>query len=155
MMKQYFCKNKRATAAASFIIVFMLFLLVFGIFIFFLTYFFVTFVDELQLQNVCVAGECGETLQKFVESFSSENKPHIFIVGHYHKAEFLPLLRNVICFQAGCFQAQTPFAVRRNLPFHYGGWICQLGLNKDGISSVRAEFIPFYRPISDDYRNYE
>jgi predicted phosphodiesterase len=93
--------------------------------------------------------------QKLVESFSSENKPHIIIVGHFHKAEWIPALRNVYVFQAGCWQYQTPFAIRKNLQFHYGGWIVEMTISKRGISAMKTEFIPFYRFIPNDYRNYE
>jgi len=94
-------------------------------------------------------------LQKVVESFSSENKPHILITGHFHKAEFIPLLRNVYSFQAGCFQAQTPFGVRKSLTFFYGGWIVEMGISGRDITHMKAEFIPFYKPIVADYRKYE
>lgn len=100
-------------------------------------------------------------VQKLVEGFSSENKPHILIVGHFHKAEFIPSLRNVFVFQAGCFQSQTPFAKRKNLLFQCGGWIVEMGLRQDGgrngdlsISYMDTQFIPFYKPIVEDYKNF-
>ena len=93
--------------------------------------------------------------QKLVESFASENKPHIIIIGHYHKAEFIPVLRNVYIFQASCFQYQTPYAIRHNLQWHYGGWLVEMLITKQGISDIKTEFIPFYKPVIDDYRNYE
>lgn len=94
-------------------------------------------------------------LQKMVESFAPETKPHILIVGHYHKAEFIPLLRNVFTFAAGCYQAQTPFAIRKSLNFMYGGWIVEFGVDRTSITHMKAEFLPFYRPIENDYRRYE
>lgn len=70
MMKQFFFKkNKKGTVAAEFILFFLLFLLMFGIFIFFLTYFFITFTDQLQLTGTCTTGVCNETLQDFIKSF--------------------------------------------------------------------------------------
>lgn len=92
--------------------------------------------------------------QKKVEGFSSENKPDILIVGHYHKAEYIPLLRNIYVIQAACFQAQTPYAVRKGLFFHYGGWIVEFTLQGGDIVSMKTEFIPFYNTISEDYRNW-
>ncbi len=92
--------------------------------------------------------------QKLVESFSSENKPHLVIIGHYHTAEFIPLLRNVVVVQGGNFQAQTPFATRKNLQWQYGGWIIEMTVDKHGIASVVAEFIPIYNPITDDWKNF-
>jgi len=93
-------------------------------------------------------------LQKIAEGFASENKPHVLIVGHFHKGEFLPVIRNIYGFQAGCWQAQTPFAVRKNLYWHYGGWIVEMGVNKNGITNMKTEWIPFYKFIPDDYRNF-
>ncbi len=93
--------------------------------------------------------------QKLIESFASENKPHIVIIGHYHKAEYIPMLRNIYLFQAGCFQAQTPFAVKKNIQFHYGGWIIEMTVNDRGISDIKTEFVPFYKPIIDDYKNFD
>lgn len=93
--------------------------------------------------------------QKLVESFSSEHKPHIIIIGHFHKAEFIPVLRNVFVFQGGCFQYQTPFAIRHNIQFQYGGWFVEMELDKKGIQTMKSQFIPFYVPILNDYRNYE
>jgi len=94
-------------------------------------------------------------MQKIAESFSSENKPNILILGHYHKAEYVPILRNIFGFQAGCYQAQTPFAKRKNINFQYGGWIVEMGINDNGISRMQSEFIPFYKPIPNDFKNFE
>ena len=46
--------------------------------------------------------------QKMIDGMEADSKPNILAIGHYHKLEYL-FYRNVHCFQAGCFQTQTPF----------------------------------------------
>jgi DNA polymerase II small subunit/DNA polymerase delta subunit B len=89
-----------------------------------------------------------------VEAMSGGEKPNIVAVGHYHKAEYL-FYRNVHCFQTGCFQAQTPFMRGKNLAAMMGGWIVDVTVAKDGsVLSITPEFIPFYKAIKDDYKNW-
>ena len=93
-------------------------------------------------------------IQKLAEGFDSGEKPHIAIVGHYHRAEFIPFLRNICCFQSGNFQWKTPFAIRKKLAWQYGGWIVTMITSPAGIISITPEFIPFYVPIDRDYLRY-
>lgn len=82
--------------------------------------------------------------QKYIESLSGGMKPNILIIGHYHKAEFIPCYRNVFTIQAGCIQGQTPFMRRGNIAAHVGCWIIDFSLDKKGISRMKAEFFPYY-----------
>ncbi len=88
--------------------------------------------------------------QKFIEGFSSENKPQIFFIGHYHKVE-QGFTRNV-----HYFQAQTPYMRAKGVPADLGGWIIEYDLEADGwsLESVSTKFIPVYRPIEDDWKRY-
>lgn len=93
-------------------------------------------------------------LQKMVESMSGGEKPNILAVGHYHKAEYF-FYRNVHCFQTACFQSQTPWMVGKGIAAFLGGWIVEVTVNDDGtISSIKQEYIPFYKAIKDDYLNW-
>lgn len=93
-------------------------------------------------------------IQKMIESMESDSKPNILAVGHYHKAEYI-FYRNVHALQTGCFQAQTPFTRGKGISVHLGGWIITIHVNDDGtIERFGSEFIPFYRSITDDYKNY-
>lgn len=84
-------------------------------------------------------------IQKFIESLTGGEKPHILLVGHYHKAEWMPLYRNVNAFQAGCIQDQTRFMRERNIAAHKGFWIISGGMSKQGlITNTLAEFFPGY-----------
>lgn len=89
-------------------------------------------------------------LQKTVESFSSENKPHLLVKGHHHMALQI-FIRNVLCFEAGCFQAQTNFLASKNLHPQIGGWIVEIDQASRGKGNVRTEFVPFFTPKPRDY----
>ena len=94
-------------------------------------------------------------LQKIVENFSSENKPKLFIMGHYHITNVLPNYRNVFSMLPGCFQSQTPFLTRLGLSPDVGGWVLEYCVNdydiKNGLTRIKAEWIPFMNHIPNDY----
>ncbi len=94
-------------------------------------------------------------IQKMVEAMSGGEKPNILAVGHYHKSEYLPVYRNVHCVQTGCFQAQTPFMRSKSIAANVGGWIVEINVDEEGtITRFKSEFIPFYKAIKDDYKNW-
>ena len=83
--------------------------------------------------------------QRLVESLQGGDKPHILLIGHYHKAEFLPSYRNVKVLQGGTTSDQTRFMRKKRLAAHVGGWIVKLKQSKDGaIHRIQAEFISFF-----------
>jgi hypothetical protein len=84
------------------------------------------------------------TSQKIVESYSSGEKPHILLDGHYHKAGY-NYIRGVHVVQTGCTQDQTPFMRKKRLAAHLGGWIIEFSVDDQGaITRFKQEFIPFY-----------
>jgi len=92
--------------------------------------------------------------QKIIDAMSGGEKPKILLVGHYHKAEQI-FYRNIHCFQAGTFCAQTPFMRGKNIAANIGGWLIEVTVDPDGsITRIKSEFIPTYRSIKDDYRNW-
>lgn len=93
-------------------------------------------------------------IQKMIDAMEADSKPNILAVGHYHKTEQL-FYRNIHAFQVGCFQGQTPFTRGTGKSIALGGWICEAQVNKTGtIESLKSEFIPFYKSIQDDYKNW-
>jgi hypothetical protein len=84
------------------------------------------------------------TEQKLVESFQGGNKPHILLIGHYHKlSQGYP--REVHTVQTGCTQDQTPFLRRQKIQVHVGGTIVRFNQADTGeINRFSVEFIPFY-----------
>lgn len=87
-------------------------------------------------------------LQKLVESFTAENLPDFVSMGHFHQKEYVTI-RNVECFQPGCFEAQTPYEIRKNLHPVIGGWIVEAQKTKNGIDII-AEF-KRYKPLERDW----
>ena len=92
--------------------------------------------------------------QKMIDGMEANSKPNILAIGHYHKLEYL-FYRNVHCFQAGCFQTQTPFTRGRGISVHLGGWIITVEVDKRGyVQRIVPEMIPFYKGINSDYKNW-
>ena len=83
-------------------------------------------------------------IQKYIEALPGGRKPDILLVGHYHKAFYMPMYRNVIAFQAGCFQSQTDWMRRMNLAAHLGFWMIEVHATHEGIARVKGEFTPFF-----------
>jgi len=92
--------------------------------------------------------------QKMIDGMEADSKPNILAIGHYHKLEYL-FYRNVHCFQAGCFQTQTPFTRGKGISVHLGGWIITVEVDKRGyVQRIVPEMIPFYKGINSDYKNW-
>ena len=84
------------------------------------------------------------TAQKIVESFQGGEKPHILLIGHYHKLEY-GYPREVHVVQTGCTQDQTPFMRKQKIQAHVGGTIIRFHQANTGeINRFSVEFFPFY-----------
>jgi predicted phosphodiesterase len=82
--------------------------------------------------------------QKMVESFQGGDKPHVLILGHYHKFDF-NYQREVLCIMAGTTQDQSNFMMKNKLAAHVGFCKVTLGLRVDGtIGRSAVEWFPFY-----------
>lgn len=94
-------------------------------------------------------------LQKNIENFSPENKPDIYLIGHFHKWCFLSQYRNVMGVTVGSFEAQTPYAKRNNWQPQIAGLIVEFQVNdavrKNGIAQFNWRMIPYFVPIAEDY----
>lgn len=83
--------------------------------------------------------------QKLIESLQGGDKPHILLIGHYHKAEVLPSYRNVRAVQGGCGCDQTRFMRKKRIEAHVGGWIIEFQQSKDGaINRFKTEWLGFF-----------
>lgn len=82
--------------------------------------------------------------QKMVESFQGGEKPHILIMGHFHKFDF-NYQREVACIMPGCIEDQTPFMRKKKLAAHVGFCILTIGARLDGTTGhIKVEWFPFY-----------
>lgn len=84
------------------------------------------------------------TEQKLVESYQGGEKPHIQLIGHYHKlGHGYP--REVHTVQTGCTQDQTPFLRKLKIQAHVGGTIIKFHQADTGeINRFAVEFITFF-----------
>ena len=84
------------------------------------------------------------TEQKLVESYQGGEKPHIQLIGHYHKlGHGYP--REVHTVQTGCTQDQTPFLRKLKIQAHVGGTIIKFHQADTGeINRFSVEFVTFY-----------
>jgi len=90
-------------------------------------------------------------LQKIIEQFAPEEKPHILICGHYHKPCHIPMYRNVEGFLTPCFQSQTPYLKRKGVYPAIAGQIIEIEINSEGLVSVKNMYYPFYHPRHEDF----
>jgi len=90
-------------------------------------------------------------MQKIIEQFPPEKKPHILFLGHYHVECHLPTYRNVAGFQLPCFQTQTNYLMAKGLFPEIGFLILEITPNAKGIFKYRTEWYSFYVPVKRDY----
>ena len=82
--------------------------------------------------------------QKYIEALSGGRKPDILFLGHYHKALFMPMYRNVPSFLCGCLQSQTDWMRRGMLAAEMGFWIVAVGTTNQGLAKVTGTWYPFF-----------
>lgn len=93
-------------------------------------------------------------LQKMIEAMEADSKPSILAVGNYHK-EITMFYRNIHAMLTACFQSQTQFMRNKCLAAMMGGFIVTIRVDKNGyIQGFIPEYRPYYKPITDDYKNY-
>ena len=84
------------------------------------------------------------TDQKRVESYQGGEKPHIELVGHYHKYN-VGYPREVHTVQGGCTCEQTMFMRKKKLSAHLGYSVIKVAQDSKGaVSRFSTEFFPFY-----------
>lgn len=84
------------------------------------------------------------TTQKIIESYTESEKPHILVLGHYHKADYI-FCRGVHAVQSACTMDQSPFMRKKRLAAHVGGWSIEFSTDELGnVIRFKPEFIPFF-----------
>jgi hypothetical protein len=91
--------------------------------------------------------------QRVIEQMAPEHKPHILLLGNWHRSLWLPSYRNIEAFQLPSFQATTPFLRGRGLLSVVGGWIIEFGIDASSglAASIKAEMVRYVQPIPDDF----
>ena len=58
-------------------------------------------------------------------------------------------------FQTSSFQAQTPWMKGKGIAAAIGGWIVEINVDDEGtITRIKQEYVPFYKAIHEDYKNW-
>lgn len=93
--------------------------------------------------------------QGIVDSLDSGNKPHIALIGHFHKCHYM-LYRNVHTFSVPCFVASTPFIARNSIANVVGAYFLDIYSTPKGeIQYICPEEFLFDEKdlIENDYKN--
>jgi len=82
--------------------------------------------------------------QRFAEQIPSGQKPRVLLLGHWHTS-FYFWYRNMHILNAGCFESQTLYLLRKGLNPAIGGWIIELrlGAKKNDVIACQTSWIPF------------
>lgn len=94
--------------------------------------------------------------QKWIEAVAPENKPQIYLTGHFHSVHGYMVTRNVFWLASGCLQAQTQFLTATGSEVINSFCIVTLHLDKEGsIWRVQPEFHYSYVPVINDYPHFD
>lgn len=80
--------------------------------------------------------------QILARGFTEDSKPDIMVVGHLHQLGYF-IDRGIHILLGASFQSQTPYGKRKGLLPQIGGWIVEVGMNEDKITSFNPTFVPF------------
>ena len=109
----------------------------------------VTFANGMRHRMVHPGGGTAYAIsykmQKYINSITGGDKPHVMQQGHYHKLEYL-FYRNIHGFDSGCLQDQTIFMQKKGTPAMVGYIINDVVFNKqkNEVDRLRPEFRVFY-----------
>jgi DNA polymerase II small subunit/DNA polymerase delta subunit B len=90
-------------------------------------------------------------IQKITEQFAPDQKPHIFVTGHWHVTCYVPGYRNVEAFSLPCFQSQTAYLKRKGLAPVIGGLLIDATYSSAGLERISSEFITYHTALIEDY----
>lgn len=84
------------------------------------------------------------TDQRRVESYQGGEKPHVELVGHYHKFNY-GYPREVHTLQGGCTCEQTMFMRKKRLAAHIGFSVVKIAQDSNGaVTRFAPEWFPFF-----------
>lgn len=94
--------------------------------------------------------------QKIAEAFQEGEKPHICLLGHYHKMDY-GFHRGIHMVQTGTSQDQSSFMRKQKIKAHVGGALIEFHQSPYGdINRFKVEFFTFYdRDFYANRRSFE
>lgn len=90
-------------------------------------------------------------LQKAVEQLPPDDKPHLYLFGHWHVCTHVPGYRNVEAISLPCFQAQTSYIARKQLSPVIGGVLFEAEFSERGLDNLLTKWVLYRTPIVEDY----
>lgn len=93
-------------------------------------------------------------LQKRIEQFQDEDRPHVLLMGNYHVACHIPQYQNCEGFILPCFERQTPFLRGLGLNPVIAGLILEIEIGERGPRNVKTEW-RMYRPSKSRHSKSE
>lgn len=89
--------------------------------------------------------------QKWIEQLASENKPHLVLMGNFHKCLQLDY-RNVFALLLPSFQAQSAWMASKGISSYIGSCILEVGMEPKGMTpSVNVEWLLERVPKEKDW----
>jgi predicted phosphodiesterase len=89
--------------------------------------------------------------QKHIESLDPARKPHISLIGNFHKFCYINY-RGVTAIQLPAFQAQSRWMAKKSLVSEVAGVIVDVGLHPKGLApSVKIEVVSTFEPREEDW----
>lgn len=89
--------------------------------------------------------------QKWIEQLSPENKPHLVLMGNFHKVLQLDY-RNVFALLLPSFQAQSGWMASKGISSYIGSAIVEVGVETKGLApSVQVEWLLERIPRENDW----
>lgn len=89
-------------------------------------------------------------LQKIVEGFEADSKPHMLLCGHWHVQGHVSI-RNVEAFACPSFQSQTAYLRRKGLQPVIGGYLFEAEYDERGLLDLTTKFVRYPNPVPHDY----
>lgn len=89
-------------------------------------------------------------LQKIVEGFEADSKPHMLLCGHWHVQAHVHA-RNVHAFAVPCFQSQTAYLKRKGLQPVIGGVLFEAEYGAQGLMDLTTKWVIYHNPTPHDY----
>jgi len=94
--------------------------------------------------------------QKWIEAVAPDNKPQIYLNGHYHSVCMYGFIRNVHWLSTGCLQSQTPFLTAQGTEVINAFCIVTICLDDKGsIVKLLPDYHYFYIPNKNDYPHFK
>lgn len=94
--------------------------------------------------------------QKWIEAVASDNKPQIYLNGHYHSICMYGFIRNVHWLSTGCLQSQTPFLTAQGTEVINAFCVVTICLDDKGsIVKLLPDYHYFYIPNKNDYPHFK